>query len=165
MGKMKEFKEYKEFRSSGVQEFRSSGVQEFRSSGVGGIENSKKKARSTLWYDRSPAPSIWGSSTPELLQLLNSYLFRLCISSAKVDGPPTFPGNTIKVKPGYAESAPSRRADTPEATCPRTRALLAFNPFVKTSFEVMPPFATNQDGCRLSLVGIPDRASDMIAEM
>ncbi len=27
-------KEYKEFRSSGVQEFRSSGVQEFRSSGV-----------------------------------------------------------------------------------------------------------------------------------
>jgi hypothetical protein len=30
----KEFKEHKEFRSSGVQEFRSSGVQEFRSSGV-----------------------------------------------------------------------------------------------------------------------------------
>jgi hypothetical protein len=30
----KEFEEFKEFRSSGVQEFRSSGVQEFRSSGV-----------------------------------------------------------------------------------------------------------------------------------
>jgi hypothetical protein len=29
-----EFKEFEEFRSSGVQEFRSSGVQEFRSSGV-----------------------------------------------------------------------------------------------------------------------------------
>jgi hypothetical protein len=29
-----ELKEFKEFRSSGVQEFRSSGVQEFRSSGV-----------------------------------------------------------------------------------------------------------------------------------
>jgi hypothetical protein len=28
------FKEFTEFRSSGVQEFRSSGVQEFRSSGV-----------------------------------------------------------------------------------------------------------------------------------
>jgi len=40
-----------EFRSSGVQEFRSSGVQEFRSSGCGGVENSKKKACFTLWYD------------------------------------------------------------------------------------------------------------------
>jgi hypothetical protein len=29
-----EYKEFEEFRSSGVQEFRSSGVQEFRSSGV-----------------------------------------------------------------------------------------------------------------------------------
>jgi hypothetical protein len=28
------YKEFREFRSSGVQEFRSSGVQEFRSSGV-----------------------------------------------------------------------------------------------------------------------------------
>jgi hypothetical protein len=56
---MKEFRSSRSSRSSGVQEFRSSGVQEFRSSGV--IENSKKKAYSTLWYDRSPAPSIWGS--------------------------------------------------------------------------------------------------------
>jgi hypothetical protein len=31
-----ELKEFKEFRSSGVQEFRSSGVQEFRSS-MGGL--------------------------------------------------------------------------------------------------------------------------------
>jgi hypothetical protein len=31
---VQEFKEFKEFRSSGVQEFRSSGVQEFRSSGL-----------------------------------------------------------------------------------------------------------------------------------
>jgi len=31
---VEEFREFKEFRSSGVQEFRSSGVQEFRSSGV-----------------------------------------------------------------------------------------------------------------------------------
>jgi hypothetical protein len=35
MGKgFEEFKEFEEFRGSGVQEFRSSGVQEFRSSGV-----------------------------------------------------------------------------------------------------------------------------------
>jgi hypothetical protein len=30
---VQEFREFREFRSSGVQEFRSSGVQEFRSSG------------------------------------------------------------------------------------------------------------------------------------
>jgi hypothetical protein len=35
-------KEFKEFRSSGVQEFRSSGVQEFRSSGV-------QEFRSSAW--------------------------------------------------------------------------------------------------------------------
>jgi hypothetical protein len=74
MGKMLEFQEFRssgvqefrssgvqEFRSSGVQEFRSSGVQEFRSSGCGGAQNGKKKAYSTLWYDRSPALSIWSS--------------------------------------------------------------------------------------------------------
>jgi hypothetical protein len=71
-----EFKEFRssgvqEFRSSGVQEFRSSGVQEFRSSGVGcgGVENSKKKAYSTLWYDRSPALR---SGAPELPNSCNS---------------------------------------------------------------------------------------------
>jgi hypothetical protein len=45
------FKEFKEFRSSGVQEFRSSGVQEFRSSGVqeftvGEPENCKLRSSS-----------------------------------------------------------------------------------------------------------------------
>jgi hypothetical protein len=36
LGRPNVHKEFKEFRSSGVQEFRSSGVQEFRSSGVQG---------------------------------------------------------------------------------------------------------------------------------
>jgi hypothetical protein len=38
MQRGEEYKEFKEFRSSGVQEFRSSGVQEFRSSGVQGSQ-------------------------------------------------------------------------------------------------------------------------------
>jgi hypothetical protein len=75
------------------------------------------------------------------------------------------PGKTIKGRPGEAESDPSFKAETPEATWPRTRALLAFRPLVKTSFDVMPPLATNQVGGWLSLVGILERAEETIAEI
>jgi hypothetical protein len=51
MGKgFEEFKEFEEFRSSGVQEFRSSGVQEFRSSGVQEFRSSGvQEFRSSGW--------------------------------------------------------------------------------------------------------------------
>jgi hypothetical protein len=59
-----EFKEFEEFRSSGVQEFRSSGVQEFRSSGVQGgcpvriaSQNSSERASDTLSSVRPLMPS------------------------------------------------------------------------------------------------------------
>jgi hypothetical protein len=81
----KEFKEFEEFRSSGVQEFRSSGVQEFRSSGVqefrssgvqefrvGAIENCKHRRS---WNRESDSAQYRRKQAPELLQLLNSYLW------------------------------------------------------------------------------------------
>jgi hypothetical protein len=72
----KEFEEFKEFRSSGVQEFRSSGVQEFRSSGVQefrssaweGLENCKKKP-SVPELRIQPALLL---RAPELLNFCNS---------------------------------------------------------------------------------------------
>ena len=42
---------------------------------------------------------------------------------------------------------------------------MAFRPLVKTSFDVMPPLATNQVGVWLSLVGILERAAETIAEI
>ena len=52
-------KEYKEFRSSGVQEFRSSGVQEFRSSGVAdGKQNEVFKQIRTYEYNELRYPDF-----------------------------------------------------------------------------------------------------------
>src|SRR5580704_15745299 len=122
----------------------------------------------TTYIDPTFGWMLWGKTVgrktrrAEFFALPAFYALKLCIKSAKVDGPPTFPGKTIKGRPGYADSGPSRRADTPEATCPKTRALFAFNPLVKTSFDVMPPFASNHLGRWLSLVGIPDSASETI---
>jgi hypothetical protein len=55
-----EFKEFKEFRSSGVQEFRSSGVQEFRSS-MGGLARGRTGLQAkmiTLMGSRSPVHGL-----------------------------------------------------------------------------------------------------------
>jgi hypothetical protein len=70
-----EFKEFKEFRSSGVQEFRSSGVQEFRSSGVqefrssgwGATPDCKQKP---LAQNVALIEGRGDCGPPELLQLL-----------------------------------------------------------------------------------------------
>jgi hypothetical protein len=52
-------KEFKEFRSSGVQEFRSSGVQEFRSSGVQGGELARIASKKLGEEQDSPtAPAL-----------------------------------------------------------------------------------------------------------
>jgi hypothetical protein len=78
---MKEFKEFRssgvqEFRSSGVQEFRSSGVQEFRSSGVQEFRvgswlvlQVKNSARSRIAQLRRPCLGPWRLEVLELLQL------------------------------------------------------------------------------------------------
>jgi hypothetical protein len=70
---VEEFREFKEFRSSGVQEFRSSGVQEFRSSGVqefrssgwGGSQNCEKKR--LLRPETSESVQKFLQPAPELL--------------------------------------------------------------------------------------------------
>jgi hypothetical protein len=67
---VQEFKEFKEFRSSGVQEFRSSGVQEFR---AGWIKRLQEESAQRTQYAISLALAI---PAPELLQLLNSSILR-----------------------------------------------------------------------------------------
>jgi hypothetical protein len=105
----KEFKEFKEFRSSGVQEFRSSGVQEFRSSGVQEFRSSgvqefsvgriaKLQARSScnLRIDYCPAflvAASWTPATPELLNFSKNELIQFrrksgdCYRRGKRDRP------------------------------------------------------------------------------
>jgi hypothetical protein len=79
-GHGKELKEFKEFRSSGVQEFRSSGVQEFRSSGVqefrssgvqGGVEH-RTSSQKRLQRLNSHGPRVLSSRLLNSCNSLNS---------------------------------------------------------------------------------------------